>query len=104
MQKEKRLRRGEKKNETNFFFLFVTEVLNSTSFIYIYIYIAVTGRKLKKSGKKGRIVFNDNITLFFSIVYVCSSSSPSVFFFLYAVCVRAHLASANTSTRARVDR
>ena len=78
----------KKKNETNFFFLFATEVLNSTSFIYIYIYVrsSYRARKLKKSRKKRRIVFNENTTRFFPLC-MCVRLLHSQSFF--SVCVRA---------------
>ncbi len=67
---------------------------------YIYIYSSHRAQVKKKSGKKRRVVFNDNTTLFFYCVCVFVFFTLS-FFILY-VC--AHLASANTSMRARVDR
>lgn len=66
-----------------------------------YIYSSHRAQVKKKSGKKRRVVFNDNITLFF-LLCICVRLLHSQSFF--SVCVCAHLASANTSMRARVDR
>jgi hypothetical protein len=81
----RRKRDREKKNETNFFFCLLAKY-SIRLLSYIYIYIVVTERKLKKSGKKRRVVFNDNTTIFLYCVCVFVFSILSLFF---SVCVRA---------------
>jgi hypothetical protein len=74
--------REKKRTRRTFFFC----LLPKCSIRLLSLYILVTERKLKKSGKKRRVVFNDKTTLFFYCVCVFVFFTLSLFF---SVCVRA---------------